>query len=64
MFSEKQKEFMETLGLNLDFNNLSDDDYVLIEDTVGDELVYEGLDINYEPTSIGKMCESILDLLE
>lgn len=64
MFSEKQKEFMKSLGLKLDFNNLSDDDYVLIEEVVGDELVYEGLDDNYDATTIGKMCESILDLLE
>ena len=32
-----------------------------IEDKVGDELMFEGLDENYEPNQIGRICESILD---
>ena len=63
MFSEKQKEFLCSLGLKLDFNNLSDEDLIQIEDTVADELQYSGFDENYKPTSVGLMCESILDEL-
>jgi len=65
MFSEQQKEFMKTLGLNFDFDNLSenDDAWVEIEEKVANKLEYEGLDINYNPTSIGLMCEAILDKL-
>ena len=63
MFSKNQKEFIQSLGLKLDFDNLSDDDLFQIENTVADELQRLGFDINYEPTSIGKMCESILDEL-
>lgn len=65
MFSGQQKEFMKTLGLNFDFDNLSenDDAWVEIEEKVANKLEYEGLDINYNPTSIGLMCEAILDKL-
>lgn len=65
MFSEEQKEFMKTLGLNFDFDNLSKDDdaWFEIEKKVADKLEYEGLDINYNPTLIGLMCEEILDKL-
>lgn len=63
MFSKKQMEFIQSLGLKLDFDNLSDDDLVQIENVVADKLQCSGFDINYEPTSIGKMCESILDEL-
>lgn len=63
MFNQKQKEFLKSLGLNLDFDNLSDDDLVLIEDTVADKLQRSGFSANNEPTSSGKMCESILDKL-
>ena len=34
-----------------------------IEEKVADKLEHEGLDINYNPTSIGLMCEAILDKL-
>ena len=63
MFSAQQKNFIQSLGLNVDFDNLTDDDYVRIEDLVGDELVKRGLDKDYNPTSIGEMCEAILDQL-
>lgn len=65
MFSEQQKEFMKTLGLNFDFDNLSenDDAWTEIEDKVAHKLECEGFDVNYNPTSIGLMCEAILDKL-
>ncbi len=65
MFSEKQKEFMKTLGLNFDFDNLFEDDdaWVEIEDKVANKLECEGFDIDYNPTPIGLMCEGILDKL-
>lgn len=63
MFNKKQKEFILSLGLKLDFNNLTDDDLVLVEDVVADKLQQSGFDANYESTSIGKICESILDEL-
>ena len=64
MFSEEQIFFMKSLGLELDFENLSDDDWSSIEDVVADKLEVSGFDENYNITPIGTMCESILDLLE
>ncbi len=62
-FSEEQITFMRSIGLNLDFNNLSDDDWVNIEDTVGDYLTLQCLDEDYKPNDEGMMCYSILDSL-
>lgn len=63
MFTEKQISYMKEIGLNLDFDNLSDEDWCNIEETVGDRLVLHCLDENYNPTSEGLMCESIIDKL-
>lgn len=63
MFSQKQIEFMKNIGLDFDFNALSDDEYIKIAESVANELGYRGFDKNYESTDIGKMCESILDKL-
>jgi len=54
---------MKEIGIDVDFDNLSDDDYVLIEETVADEYEIRGLDKNYNPTEFGRMCESILDMM-
>lgn len=63
MFTPQEIAFMRSLGLDFDFGNLSDDEWVQIEDTVGDRLVLAELDKQYNPTPIGKMCEAILDKL-
>lgn len=63
MFSEKQIEFLRGLGLDFDFQNLTDEEYFQVEDQVAEELQYRGFDEAYEPTAWGKMCESILDTL-
>ncbi len=62
-FSNEQKEFMGKIGLKLDFENLSSEDMCNIEDSVADELQINGFDQNYEVTETGKMCESILDMM-
>lgn len=65
MLTEEQIEFLRKLGLNLDYENLNEDsdEWADIEERVGDELMYEGLDDDYAPNEIGKMCYSILDML-
>lgn len=63
MFDEKQIKFMRSIGLNLDFEHLSDDDCFQIEKAVADKLQKSGFDENYDITAVGKMCESILDRL-
>lgn len=63
MFDKKEIEFMQSLGIEADFENLSDNILVKIEDVVSDELQKSGFDENYKITDKGKMCESILDKL-
>lgn len=63
MFSEKQIQFMLSIGLNLDFYQLKEEDYIKIEDAISESLQISGFDAQYNTTEIGKMCESILDKL-
>ncbi len=65
-FSKEQITYMRSLGLNLDFSNLSDDDWITLEDVVADRLMYAGFHVEgeeYIANDEGLMCESILDLL-
>lgn len=61
--TNKEIEFLISLGLNLDFEKLLDEDFVTIEEIVGEKLQTSGFDKNYKLTPIGIMCESILDKL-
>lgn len=63
MFNDKEISLMRSLGLDCDFNNLSDDDdyWMIIEEKVGAHLTLECLDENYNPDESGTICESILD---
>ena len=63
MFSKEQIEFMKSIGLSFDFDNMNDDDMVQIEDVVSGMLQRSGFDENDRINSTGKMCESILDQL-
>lgn len=63
MFDQEQRKYMIKIGLHLDFDNLSDDDIVMIDDVVGDRLMMIGFDKDYEPNWDGRMCESILDVI-
>lgn len=63
MFTEKQIAFIQSLGLKVDFNNLSDDNIIQIEESVANELQQSGFDVSDNITDVGKMCESILDEL-
>ena len=55
------RSFMQSLGLNFDFSNLSGDNWADIEDVVGDTLMISGLDENYYPNEIGVICDAIID---
>lgn len=62
-FSQKQMDFMKSIGLDMDFLKLSDDDYCKIEDTVGDVYTEEAQEHPDEATEKILLCESILDML-
>lgn len=62
-FSDEQINFMRDIGIEADFNNLTDDDYIEIEEIIGANLQTRGFDKNYKATEIGEICESILDVM-
>ena len=63
-FNNNQIEFLKEIGLsNISFNDLTDADYVIIEEKVTEHLQKNGFDAEYMPTKVGIMCESILDML-
>lgn len=63
MFSEEEINLMRQLGLDCDFNGLSETDeyWADIEEKVGDFLTLKCLDEHYTPDSNGIICESILN---
>ena len=63
MFSSEQIAFMKSLGLQLDFSQLSDDDYCEIEDIVGDAYTAEAQAHPDKVTDKILLCESILNKL-
>lgn len=63
MFDKEEIAYMKAIGLNFDFGNLSDDEFVEIEDTVGDRLVCFGLEEDYALNNEGIMCKTILSKL-
>lgn len=62
-FNENQIEFMQNIGISINFDNISDKDIDLIEEKVSKHLQEHGFDKEYLPTKDGKICESILDIL-
>lgn len=63
MFSEEEINLMRSLGLDCDFNGLSETDeyWADIEEKVGNFLTLKCLDEHYNPDSNGIICESILN---
>ena len=63
MFSDEEIALMRSLGLDCDFNSLSEEDdyWADIEEKVGDFLTLKCLDEHYEPDNNGIRCESILN---
>ena len=65
MFTEDEIQLMKKIGLDCDFNSLSDEDdyWAAIEEKVGDHLILHCLDKDYDPDPDGLLCKSILDKL-
>ncbi len=63
MFNNTEKEFLFSLGLNFDFDDLSDEELVQIEESVAEKLQVSGFNSNENINDIGIMCESVLDKL-
>lgn len=63
-FNEEQINFIKSLGLEFDFNNLSVDNIIRIGDVVAYEWAKSGYDENCNITDVGEMCESIFDIID
>ena len=68
LFTKQQIAYIKSLGLNFDFNNLTDDNYVAIEETVAGRLTYltnceENYELNFDENYECYLCERILDRL-
>jgi len=63
MFSEAEKVFLKSIGINANLDTISDDEFVTIEEKVSEHLQKRGFNEEYKPTKEGLMCESILDKL-
>ena len=60
MFTDKEIQLMNSLGLSYNFDNLTDDEWCNLEEVVGDHLTLKCLDDDYDPNEEGLMCEDIL----
>lgn len=63
-FNEEQINYIKSLGLEFDFNNLSVDNIIRIGDVVAYEWAKSGYDENCNITDVGEMCESIFDIID
>ena len=65
IFSKEQITFIKNRVPHIDFSKeLSRDDYIEIEDVVGDIYTEEAQSNSQKVSDLAKMCESILDTLE
>lgn len=61
LFTDQEKELIQSLGIEPDYDNLSDDIIIEIEEKVADHLQLYGFDEDYWPTKLGRLCEGVLD---
>ncbi len=63
-FNEKQMELLKILQINCTKeSDYSNEDLDKIEDAVSEKLQIDGFDKDYNVTEVGKICESILDMI-
>lgn len=62
-FNEEQTALIKRLGVSFDVStDLNDDQLCELEDAVAEHLQLYGFDEQYNPTDVGLMCESIIDI--
>lgn len=65
-FTDAEIKYMRELGLDYDFNNLSEDEtsddaWIDIEDTIANRLIERGFNSNNTCNEEGLLCESLID---
>lgn len=63
MFTQEEISLMRRIGLDFDFDDLSDEEWCKIEEEIGEHLVLRCFDEDYNPDEEGLICERILDKL-
>lgn len=61
MFTIEETQLMRKIGLKFNFDHLTDDEWLAIEENVADYLVMHCLGEDYEPNDEGLICHSILE---
>ena len=61
--TRKSLLFKKKIGITFDFNNMSNDDLIELEDIVPKVLQKSVFDKEYNPTKTGLMYESVLDVI-
>ncbi|MGN0460267.1 MAG: hypothetical protein ACI4HL_05080 [Ruminococcus sp.] len=64
MFDKMQKNYLSSLGLEVDLDSPTQEDIQIIKCIVQENLDKKGFDQNYNLTPEGVMCQTILEVLE
>ena len=64
MFDKMQKNYLSTLGIDVDLNSPTQEEIQKIKCIVQENLDKKGFDQNYNLTPEGVMCQTILEVLE
>lgn len=61
--TDNQIQFLAGQGISFNFDAMSDDDFVDLEEQVGNVLIFDGLTNIGDDNMIGKQAREILDML-
>ena len=64
MFDKMQKNYLSSLGIEVDLDSPTKEDIRKIKSAVQEKLDKKGFDQNYNLTPEGVMCQTILEVLE
>ena len=63
--TSEQRALLKELDLPANFKNLSTDDRLAVDDSIGEELIENGIDeATDRPNARGRRCEACLEALE
>lgn len=58
--NDRQRKLLLSHGVSFDYNNMSDDDLLELDEKAGELLVYEGLDKDYNDNEKGREYRDII----
>lgn len=63
MFTPNEINLLRDIGLEYNFEKMSDDEWCIVQEVVGDYLTMHGFTQSGKPNNEGILCERILDKL-